>query len=156
MGRKVQYDTHADQHLWSKCLTYLVRYSSAKPLKGLARAARRLARGVLSIAIGLSLCLIGASAEAPSAEAAGFSAKEFAKASLNSKEFNCLNKLYYYESRWNSKATNGSHYGIPQGRSIYLKTATPIEQIRWGMKYNYSRYGSMCKALNHFKTKGWH
>lgn len=137
-------------------LTSLVRYSSAEPLKGSARTAKRLVRAVLSIAIGISLCFIGASAEAPSAEAVGFSAKQYAKASLNSKEYKCLQKLYYLESRWNPKARNGSHYGIPQGRSIYLKSATPIEQIRWGMKYNYSRYGSMCKALQHFKRYGWH
>jgi hypothetical protein len=30
------------------------------------------------------------------------------------------------------------------------------KQIDWGIKYNLNRYGSMCKALNHFKIKGWH
>ena len=32
-------------------------------------------------------------------------------------EFDCLDKLYTAESQWNPKARNGSHYGIPQGRS---------------------------------------
>ncbi len=31
-----------------------------------------------------------------------------------------------------------------------------FKQVDWGIKYNMNRYGSMCKALNHFKTKGWH
>jgi hypothetical protein len=31
-----------------------------------------------------------------------------------------------------------------------------FKQIDWGIKYNLHRYGSMCKALNHFKIKGWH
>jgi hypothetical protein len=71
-------------------------------------------------------------------------------------EFHCLDELYYKESRWNPLARNGSHYGIPQGRSKYLATVDGFKQIEWGIKYNMNRYGSMCKALHHFKTKGWH
>ena len=74
----------------------------------------------------------------------------------NLNEFYCLDELYYKESRWNPKAVNGSHYGIPQGRSQWLKTVNGYKQVEWGIKYNYNRYGSMCKALHHFKTKGWH
>ena len=68
----------------------------------------------------------------------------------------CLIDLYIAESKLNPKARNGSHYGIPQGRSKYLHTATGIKQIDWGIKYNLNRYGSMCKALEHYKIKGWH
>ena len=68
----------------------------------------------------------------------------------------CLIDLYTAESRLNPKARNGSHYGIPQGRSKYLATVDGTKQIDWGIKYNLHRYGSMCAALNHFKTKGWH
>ena len=68
----------------------------------------------------------------------------------------CLVELYYHESRFNPKARNGSHYGIPQGRSKYLATVDGTKQIDWGIKYINNRYGSMCKALHHFKTKGWH
>jgi hypothetical protein len=38
----------------------------------------------------------------------------------NIDEFHCLDELYYKESRWNPLARNGSHYGIPQGRSKWL------------------------------------
>ena len=69
----------------------------------------------------------------------------------------CLIELYTKEnSRWDPKARNGSHVGIPQGRSIWLATATGTQQIDWGIKYNYHRYGSMCNALDHYKRKGWH
>ena len=68
----------------------------------------------------------------------------------------CLIDLYTAESRLNPKARNGSHYGIPQGRSKYLATASGTKQIDWGIKYNLVRYGSMCKALEHYKIKGWH
>ena len=71
-------------------------------------------------------------------------------------EFYCLDELYFRESRWNPKARNGSHYGIPQGRSKYLEKANGFKQVEWGIKYNLNRYGSMCKALDHYKIKGWH
>ena len=74
----------------------------------------------------------------------------------NLDEFYCLDELYYKESRWNPKAKNGSHYGIPQGRSRYLQRVNGYKQVDWGIKYNQVRYGSMCKALEHYKTKGWH
>jgi hypothetical protein len=74
----------------------------------------------------------------------------------NLDEFHCLDELYYRESRWNPLARNGSHYGIPQGRSKYLATVDGYKQVEWGIKYINNRYGSMCKALHHFKTKGWH
>ena len=68
----------------------------------------------------------------------------------------CLVELYHHESRFNPKARNGSHYGIPQGRSKYLSTVDGTKQIDWGIKYINNRYGSMCKALEHYKIKGWH
>jgi len=71
-------------------------------------------------------------------------------------ETHCLIELYMAESRLNPLARNGSHYGIPQGRSKYLATVDGTKQIDWGIKYNLHRYGSMCKALEHYKIKGWH
>ena len=68
----------------------------------------------------------------------------------------CLIELYHNESRFNPLARNGSHYGIPQGRSKYLSRVDGTKQIDWGIKYNLNRYGSMCKALEHYKIKGWH
>ena len=72
-------------------------------------------------------------------------------------QFYCLDELNFKESRWNPKAKNGSHYGIPQGRSKWLKTATPYQQIDWQLKYIKARYSnSPCKALEHHKIKGWY
>jgi hypothetical protein len=69
----------------------------------------------------------------------------------------CLVELYSKEnSKWDPKARNGSHIGIPQGRSEYLARVNGVKQIDWGIKYINNRYGSMCKALQHFKIKGWH
>lgn len=141
-----------------KYLTRRVCLRLAKPLKGLARARKGLARGVQAYALGLSICLLGASmAQAPSAKALGLNAKQYAAKSINNKnQFKCLNRLYSKESNWNPKARNGVHYGIPQGRSIYLKTADIYEQINWGIRYINHRYGSPCKAYQHFTRYNWH
>jgi len=58
---------------------------------------------------------------------------------------------------WNPKARNGSHYGIPQGRSIYLSKVDGYKQVQWGLDYIAHRYDAdTCKALQHWKDKGWH
>jgi len=82
--------------------------------------------------------------------------KAYAKAVLPLDEFKCVNKLYYYESRWNERARNGLHIGIPQGRSEWLKSATGIQQVKWGLKYNKNRYGSNCNALAFFRENNYH
>jgi hypothetical protein len=84
------------------------------------------------------------------------SPKAYAKAMLNSSEYKCALELYTRESNWRPNAKNGSHYGIPQGRSIWLKTASQIQQIQWGIKYNKSRYGSTCNALAFFQRNNYH
>ncbi len=72
-------------------------------------------------------------------------------------ETHCLIELYSKEnSKWDYKARNGSHVGIPQGRSQYLARVDGTKQIDWGIKYNLNRYGSMCGALSHFKKWNWH
>ena len=71
-------------------------------------------------------------------------------------QWSCLNRLWGKESAWNPLAVNGSHYGIPQGKSEYLKTLNGYEQIQWGLDYIGHRYGEPCVAWDHFKRKGWH
>jgi len=85
------------------------------------------------------------------------SAKEYAAHLLQDKEqYKCLASLYGKESAWNENAQSGSHYGIPQGRSIYLKTADKYEQVRWGLGYIEVRYGTPCKAWEFFKRNNYH
>ena len=120
-----------------------------KPLRGVAC-------GVL-VAIGISLLLVP---EAGSSNMSNIkmTTKQYARFYLSPSllEYKCLAQLYGKESAWNPEAINGSHYGIPQGNSIYLLTASPIEQVRWGMRYNQHRYGSMCGAWKHWVRYGWH
>ena len=116
---------------------------------------RRVGRGVL-VAIGIALCFMP---EAGGSKPMQFvSYKEYALHSLgyNYKEFKCLDKLYTKESNWRPEAKNGSHHGIPQGRSEYLSRVDGYKQIQWGLKYIGHRYGEPCIALDHWKAKGWH
>ena len=71
-------------------------------------------------------------------------------------QFYCLDELNYKESRWNPKAKNGSHYGIPQGRSKYLSRVDGYKQIDWQLKYIKARYSNPCNALAHHKINGWY
>ena len=116
---------------------------------------KRTARGVL-LAFGIALCF---PTEAGSTKPKDYvTYKQFALHQLgyNSKEYKCLSILYGKESAWNPNARNGSHYGIPQGRSVYLSTLNGYEQIQWGLDYIGHRYGEPCVALNHWRTYGWH
>ena len=71
----------------------------------------------------------------------------------NHRQYLCLEKLWYLESKWNPLADNkrSSAYGIPQ--LLKLKTNDPYKQIDAGLKYIAHRYGTPCKALAyHLKT----
>ena len=115
----------------------------------------RVGRSVL-VAIGISL-FVAPSAAAPDEVKQYVSAKEYAAHLLQDKEqYKCLSVLYGKESAWNDKAVNGSHYGIPQGRSIYLKTADKYAQVRWGLGYIEVRYGTPCAALRFFRANNYH
>ena len=72
-------------------------------------------------------------------------------------QYQCAYKLYMKESRFDSRAVNGSHYGIPQLRNKKLKNLDGYTQIDWGIRYIAHRYkGDWCLAYKHFKDKGWH
>jgi hypothetical protein len=116
---------------------------------------RRVGRSVL-VAIGITL-FTPAYAGSPDVVKQYVTAKEYAAHKLqNTQEYKCLASLYGKESAWNDKAVNGSHYGIPQGRSEYLKTANKYEQVDWGLGYIEVRYGTPCKAWDFFQKNNYH
>jgi len=119
---------------------------------------RRIARGVLIGLVG-SLCFLPEAGGSKPVQYISY--KEYALHALNYnvKEYKCLSILYGKESAWNPKARNGSHYGIPQGKSEWLKDQDGYKQIQWGLKYiqHHRIYkGDTCKALDHWRAKGWH
>ena len=80
-------------------------------------------------------------------------------------DFQCLVNLWNRESGWNPNSHNSSSgaHGIPQalpaskmaseGSDYYTNGYT---QIRWGLKYIQSRYGSPSNAWNHFQSNNWY
>jgi hypothetical protein len=125
-----------------------------KPSRLQSDPVSRVGRSVL-IAIGITL-FTPAYAGSPDV-VKQLTIKEYAAVLVDDKyQMSCLSKLYGKESAWNPNAVNGSHYGIPQGRSEYLRDATAEEQIRWGLKYIDNRYGSPCKAWEFFQRNNYH
>lgn len=80
-------------------------------------------------------------------------------------DYQCLVKLWNRESGWNPNAHNSSSgaHGIPQslpaskmaseGDDYYTNGYT---QIRWGLKYIKSRYGTPSNAWSHSQSTGWY
>lgn len=80
---------------------------------------------------------------------------------MSTREWRCLDTLWTRESNWRAKAynkikVNGKHAGgIPQILGLDPKTPMPI-QVKKGLDYIDSRYGSPCKALRFWDTKHWY
>jgi hypothetical protein len=119
-----------------------------EPLRGVAR-------GVL-VAIGLSLCFMQSAGSTSYKDYVDYKTYSLYLLDFNYKQFNCLDELYTHESNWRPDAKNGSHYGIPQGNSEWLKEQDGWTQVVWGLKYIGSRYSEPCIALKHWETFGWH
>jgi len=116
---------------------------------------KRIARGVLAC-IGIALCFMPEAGSAPIKTYVTHKQYAFYLLDWNVEQYKCLAALYGKESAWNPEAVNGSHHGIPQGRSQYLSTLNGYEQVQWGIDYIGHRYGEPCIAWQHFKDKGWH
>lgn len=80
-------------------------------------------------------------------------------------QFSCLDNLWSRESGWNVHDVNGSSgaYGIPQAlpaskMALYGSDwrDNPVTQIRWGLYYIASRYGSPCNAWAHSQDRNWY
>ena len=143
--------------------------ANASRRSGLLASSWLVAFGVAFVLIALSL----SSKEIDSVNALvrhePISYKEYAQMRIESVvQYKCLSTLYGKESSWNEKAVgnlNGTKrvYGIPQGKSEYLRTANGYEQIDWGLSYIANKFGidkdgyiNACAALKHWQLKGWH
>ena len=139
-------------------LTHRVRFGRS----GLSRGVKSRIRGSLVTplaAIGIALCY-PASAAAPDPN--HIDPKRYIKIALPKKEALCLIKLYGKESAFNPYAIGNLNgkihtYGIPQIKNPLIYDKSPIDQVRYGIKYIKHRYeGDACKAWLHFTIKGWH
>jgi resuscitation-promoting factor RpfB len=79
-------------------------------------------------------------------------------------QYGCLDNIYSRESGWRYNAWNASGaYGIPQalpGSKMATAGAdwmtNPATQIRWGLRYIKSVYGSPCNAWGFWQVHGWY
>jgi hypothetical protein len=80
-------------------------------------------------------------------------------------QFNAFSKIVSHESGWNPTATNSSSgaYGLVQALPASKMASAgkdwktnPATQIKWGLDYMNSRYGSPVKAWNFWQANGWY
>lgn len=80
-------------------------------------------------------------------------------------QFSCLDSLWSGESNWDPKAENPTSgaYGIPQSLPATKMASAgsdwrtnPVTQIRWGLDYIESTYGSPCAAESFKQGNGWY
>jgi hypothetical protein len=109
-------------------------------------------------------------ASTPAAPAPSGSPQRIAEAMLgsfgwSSSQFSCLDPLWEHESGWSVSAYNAGSgaYGIPQALpGSRMASAGPdwqtnaATQIRWGLEYIKSTYGSPCAAWDHEQATGWY
>jgi hypothetical protein len=74
---------------------------------------------------------------------------------VSDKQYRCVSRLWYLESRWNNKSKNSrsTAYGIAQ--VLGTKTSDPYKQIDAGLKYIAHRFNNDgCKALAYHLKHG--
>ncbi|MER5543111.1 aggregation-promoting factor C-terminal-like domain-containing protein [Streptomyces sp. NPDC001118] len=128
----------------------------ASPKKALTAAA------VAAATAGLAL----SAAPAQAAPASASSAQAIAKKMIpDAAQFNAFNKIVSHESGWNPSATNSSSgaYGLVQALPGSKMASAgsdwktnPATQIKWGLDYMNSRYGSPVKAWSFWQANGWY
>ncbi|MBO7936017.1 aggregation-promoting factor C-terminal-like domain-containing protein [Streptomyces antibioticus] len=80
-------------------------------------------------------------------------------------QYKAFSNIVSHESGWNVKATNSSSgaYGLVQALPASKMASAgsdwktnPATQIKWGLDYMNSRYGSPVAAWNFWQTHGWY
>ncbi|MET9897560.1 lytic transglycosylase domain-containing protein [Streptomyces sp. NPDC006446] len=88
-----------------------------------------------------------------------------ARQMVPSGQFQCFSNIVNHESSWNYKAVNASSgaYGLFQAlpgskmSSVGSDWQTnPATQIKWGLNYMDSRYGSPCEAWSFWQANHWY
>ena len=93
-----------------------------------------------------------------------WNARIWLKVQVGARQYSCIYQLWYKESKWNPFASNRSGaYGIPQAYPGSKMAAfgsnwrySPLTQVKWGLSYVNSRYGSGCDAWAFWQSHGWY
>ncbi len=147
-----------------------VKQAIAQQQAAQARAAAAKAAAAKAAAAQAAAASSSQLAAAPVQAAAQGNPQQIAESMLgsfgwSSSQFSCLQPLWNAESGWNVYASNPSSgaYGIPQALpGGKMASAGPdwqtdaATQIRWGLGYIQSVYGSPCGAWSHEQAYGWY
>ncbi|MET8951669.1 transglycosylase SLT domain-containing protein [Streptomyces sp. NPDC004533] len=88
-----------------------------------------------------------------------------ARSMVGAGQFQCFSNIVDHESSWNYQAVNASSgaYGLFQAlpgskmSSVGADWQTnPATQIKWGLNYMNSRYGSPCQAWSFWQANSWY
>ncbi|MEV7125681.1 transglycosylase SLT domain-containing protein [Streptomyces sp. NPDC093260] len=130
----------------------------ATPKKALSTAA------VAAATVGMALS--SAPAHAATSTGSAADAKTIARQMIpDAAQFNAFSHIVEHESGWNIHATNASSgaYGLVQALPASKMSSAgadwksnPKTQIKWGLDYMNSRYGSPAKAWNFWQANGWY
>ncbi|MEV0635283.1 transglycosylase SLT domain-containing protein [Streptomyces sp. NPDC050619] len=91
--------------------------------------------------------------------------QSMARQVVSSGQFQCFSNIVDHESSWNYRAVNASSgaYGLFQAlpASKYTSAGSdwrtnPGTQIKWGLNYMNSRYGSPCEAWSFWQANNWY
>lgn len=91
--------------------------------------------------------------------------QQMARDIVGSDQFQCFSNIVDHESSWNYRASNPSSgaYGLVQalpGDKMASAGAdwrtNPATQIKWGLNYMDSRYGSPCGAWSFWQANHWY
>ncbi|NUS56869.1 MAG: transglycosylase SLT domain-containing protein [Streptomycetaceae bacterium] len=91
--------------------------------------------------------------------------KAIARSMMSASQFQCFSNIVERESGWNYKATNPSSgaYGLVQALPGSKMASAgsdwrtnPETQIKWGLSYMNSRYGSPCGAWSFWQSHNWY
>ncbi|MFD4547141.1 transglycosylase SLT domain-containing protein [Streptomyces sp. NPDC058467] len=110
--------------------------------------------------------MVLAAAPAQAATTSASSAQSIAHQMIpDAAQYNAFSNIVEHESGWNPSATNASSgaYGLVQalpGSKMSSAGAdwktNPKTQIKWGLDYMNSRYGSPAGAWNFWQANGWY
>ncbi|MEW1655805.1 MULTISPECIES: transglycosylase SLT domain-containing protein [unclassified Streptomyces] len=88
-----------------------------------------------------------------------------ARQMIPANQFQCFSNIVSHESTWNYRATNASSgaYGLVQALPGSKMSSAgsdwqtnPATQIKWGLNYMNSRYGSPCGAWSFWQANSWY
>ncbi|MFF4099069.1 transglycosylase SLT domain-containing protein [Streptomyces sp. NPDC001903] len=129
-------------------------------IRRIAASKRTLAGSIVALGVAGSML-----ATVP-AQAAPTSAKAIAQQMIKDPaQFAAFNNIVSRESGWNHTATNASSgaYGLVQALPASKMASAgsdwktnPATQIKWGLDYMNSRYGSPVGAWNFWQTHHWY